>query len=399
MPYQVKWKDGSVSDLSDADLANMPKEMEADIGDIVESKAPATGLDSAIANVRNAPATDQYMGKAYVPQPVTKAPNISEYVSNAYNYAAGEPQENPNAMGKIWKGAAHTVVDRPADLALGLAAPFVPLSAGGVVLATGTGALANAVNKMHLSGDAPSEYQTKSYGENLADNLVTGGVSGLAHGLGTIGSKITGKLASKVSSIAESNEVEAARVAAEKEAANKLVKKIGSNTLVDPSRKAEVISAIEELRKTNPNISIEDLTAQVKNVANMKILRSDYAEYLSKNSPVQLSADQVSDVDALKWYNTVMAKTPTTRSVLPRDIGASLAGSIIGHSVLGIPGAIAGFAAPTIWNASRPTLEKAAVDMARSPVLSASIVGAAKSASPATLFAFNVAKERLAKKK
>ena len=399
MPYQIKWKDGSVSDVSDADLENLPKEMESDIGSISQASAPSTPLDSAISAVRNAPATDYYMGRAYTPQPVQATPSIVEGIKKAYNYAAGEEQEDPNTLGKIWKGSAHTIVDRPADLALGLAAPFLPLSMGGVALASGAGAMTNAVNKMHLSGDAPSEYQTKSYGENLADNLVTGGVSGLAHGLGTLGSKFTGAIKTGILSKAEENAADAARVAADKEYANKLVKGVGSEMKMAREDAQIAIDVIEEIKKKNPNISFDELREQLKQNTNIQLLKKKYAEYLSNNAPIKISPDKVSEVDALKWYNSVMETTPTHKPILPENIDASLAGAIIGHSVLGVPGAIAGIAAPKLWSMSRPTLEKAAVDMARSPALNASLQAAAKTASPASLFALNTTKAQLERKK
>lgn len=399
MPYQIKWKDGSVSDLSDTDLENLPKELEGDIGSISEAKSPSTPLDSAMANVRNMPNTDQYMGKAYTPQPTQESPSIIEYLKKAYDYAAGEEQEDPNVMGKIWKGSAHTIVDRPADLALGLAAPLIPLSAGGVVLASGAGALTNAVNKMHLSGDEPNEYQTNGYGENLIDNLVSGGIAGLAHGLGTGVSKIAGAAKNKVLRDVAKNEASAAKVAADKAYANRLVK--GINTELEIPR-GELSLAAETHKKIlaeNPNISLPDLMSKLKQTANMQLLKKNYAEYLSSNSPVKILPEHVSEVDALKWYKSVMETTAPQKHILPENIGASLAGSIIGHSVLGVPGALAGLAAPKLWSVARPTLEKAAVDMARSPAIDASIKAAAKTASPATLFALNTVREQLKNRK
>jgi hypothetical protein len=52
------------------------------------------------------------------------------YLERSYNYAAGQPDQDPTTLGRVWKGSASTIVDHPVSLLAAALAPEASIGSG-----------------------------------------------------------------------------------------------------------------------------------------------------------------------------------------------------------------------------------------------------------------------------
>lgn len=216
MPYQIKWKDGSVSDLSDSDFADLPKEMEADIGEITESKQSESKLPPLPEVPADTPSDISVVGFAH-PTTLAKAQKYVEsqepgYVENALNYAMGESQEDPNALGQFVKGVntgAEGMIQRPFESAAIVGSSLLPTTwplmaqIGTAGVATGLGNLAD-----QSMGNKPI-----STGEAVGSGIGAGLGTGLGYGLAKVAGAFARPIVDKLAKYREDIAVRAARIA------------------------------------------------------------------------------------------------------------------------------------------------------------------------------------------
>lgn len=230
MPYQIKWKDGSVSDLSDAEFADLPQEMEADIGEITESNAQEAPLPevpadtpSDISVVGFANPTTLAKAQRYVesqnedsqesPSLVSRmlegashsplyepeyAPgyepgyeSLATGIGRDLNYAAGEEQDSPSLLGRAWRAASQSpLYEHPIETGAGIAAGILtPMSLGALGQMGVTGAAVGAGNVLDQAlldsdttrtlGDRASEAAGSAMGAGLLSGLGYGIASGM----------------------------------------------------------------------------------------------------------------------------------------------------------------------------------------------------------------------------
>jgi hypothetical protein len=128
-------------------------------------------------------------------QATPETPDTRGAFRRAYDYAAGEPQENPSWGGMIWKGAGDQIVDRPIEtLATGVASAFtpstwaIPAQMLSSAMSSGIGNVADMI----VSGRASEQPASESINEAVGTTIGSGLGSGLAWTVGK-GLKAIGK--------------------------------------------------------------------------------------------------------------------------------------------------------------------------------------------------------------
>ena len=175
MPYIVKWKDGSSTQMDDKEFENLPSDMEGDIGSIQQTPATPTAFKPPM---QEQPESSPFGAKPPVGMDPSSGHTLKEVAYDYYgrpavavgNFVRNNPAKSALAAGTLLTGGTS-----------------IPLAA---TLAVG----AEAIDKFHpFNKDIRSEYESKT----PADNFVDLGSAGMWGGVGQKVSNVTAGLADK----------------------------------------------------------------------------------------------------------------------------------------------------------------------------------------------------------
>lgn len=224
MAYKIVWKDGSSSDLEDADLENLPKEMESQIGSIdqVATTSQPSGQVSPVSPTPQAPNVPAYQDP--------KKSMWERFVST--NDPSQTPQTAPAIPGEYSTDPAVKayVQKNPAKSALAVGTLYSgPI---GWASAIGLPVAAEAVDKLNPFTSEKSEYSTKPMLQNAEDLFVTGILGGVGKAAGDILGWAGNKISSKLKDIASVESENAATLARNAKTASSL-KEMGAQIKAD----------------------------------------------------------------------------------------------------------------------------------------------------------------------
>lgn len=175
---------------------------------LASSETGYAGLNDSIKN-----AYQEY--KNTINTPITQVqPQTPEseqgYLSKAFDYASGETQEDPNMLGKVWRGATNSpLYTKPLETLGSIGSAFVP-GAGPVsqfVVAPVAGAVGSAVGNVADQLIQTGDVDAKEAGKAGLWGGITNGIgAGIGWGIGKVGAPIAKKLGEYASAVKANTE-------------------------------------------------------------------------------------------------------------------------------------------------------------------------------------------------
>ena len=196
MPWSGKFKNGeSFTDLTDDELNKFESEIDPSS---VSENVDSTKLPSLPPVPADTQSDYSFVGFAN-PTTLPKAQKAAEqvmaeqepgYFSNAFNYAAGEEQSDPNFLGKVWKGASQSpLYEHPFETGAGIAAGVLtPMSLGPLgpivqmAITGGSVGTGNVLDQALLDSDTTRTWKERT-AETAGSTIGAGLLSGLGYGI------------------------------------------------------------------------------------------------------------------------------------------------------------------------------------------------------------------------